>query len=169
MAAANGHGAFHGWKALICHAEPVVAGFKRLLLAGGAAIVHDSPPFTRAAEATHAFVDLKAARACHLDVAALEAAGVRTWFPNYIADYLTEGPDGAFDHHVYPVAAEVAAADNTHSGANGGSSRGSRRTTPRKRLASEPAEPVVGVAAPPSGGDGGSARKRSSARTPTKS
>jgi hypothetical protein len=99
-------------------------GYSRLLLAGGCEILHDRPPFTRAAEATHALIDRKSELASLVDLPALAALGVKLLHPNFVADYLIEGPTVSFDRHVLAPSTQPP---------SGASAAGSKTRTPRKR------------------------------------
>ncbi|XP_077996567.1 DNA topoisomerase 2-binding protein 1-A-like [Glandiceps talaboti] len=88
-------GAFAGWKVILCVDVQREHGFKRLLQAGAAQVIHSRPPFTTIEGASHAFLDMNKIRKSAEKLVEMEDLvdnGVRCLKPEYIADYLMLDP-----------------------------------------------------------------------------
>ncbi len=94
---------------LLCVEQNVQLGFKSLLEAGGATVIHVEfatctyslywiihnclrPPFTKLGDATHAFIDAKPPRLGLVNVKDLVAHQIPCLKPEYIAEYLARDP-----------------------------------------------------------------------------
>lgn len=85
-------GAFVGWVVLLCIEPSKQPGFKRILEAGGAKVLHIRPPFENIDGVTHAFIGDKKQAVKHVDFNMLHEAGIWILKPEYISDYLTVYP-----------------------------------------------------------------------------
>jgi topoisomerase (DNA) II binding protein 1 len=104
-------GAFARWRVVLCVDPSVRAGFKSLLEAGGATVVHvefesmDSdvdftdrrPPFTLLEGVTHAFVEAKVGKAMPAAILSLRENSIQCVKPEYIAEFLAQDPPPQVD------------------------------------------------------------------------
>ncbi|GFO25793.1 DNA topoisomerase 2-binding protein 1 [Plakobranchus ocellatus] len=86
------HGAFDGWKVLLCMAKNKEDNFHRLLEAGGAEVSSIKSPFPADVQGTHAFLDLNKVPVQQEDLENLIHAGIHCLKAEYIPAYLTEEP-----------------------------------------------------------------------------